>query len=335
MTDDFHTAVPHEELTPARKRECCEIMRRGNSLYRKYLPHISMYRSRKCRRMVIDGHAEKVLAFIPEERHDEFRADVPTILEVESVIPDMIGCNVKMIVKLAIRYAKSNSTNAMQVRKSYLEGNDFVSEGFMAMIDAIHNYDRDAVGFLTYAWNVVNRRLFVAMIESSPSASFSRSEQKLLQTFIKSEIKKGRKPSLAKAVADKAMDECEAAVVREMLGIKVMLASTLESYFQSDRESSFDYTSIRAGVARDAKGRPIDSWELYDLIERARLNQLEQDALLSSMTPCQGWQVECARRHKRQGHDKNISKTTVANALKQAVSKIRDIADGDAAALRG
>jgi len=109
----------------------------------------------------------------------------------------------------------------------------------------------------------------------------------------------------------------EAALVREMLTIKVVLASRMKESLQE--EGSFDYTSFRVGANSDRTSQPSDAWELYDFIERANLDECEEDILLSSLTPFRGWQAECSVRH-------GVSKTTVQNTLQRACNKIRRVA---------
>lgn len=327
---EFDVIVPHKSMTAERAAECNEIMVRGNTAFRKYLPFISQRRSKTCRQAVVTGNLNEVLQHIPDDRKAGFIADVPAILAVEKVITDVLGHYVKMVVRLARRWAGENEDGEKwSVRKSYLDGNDIASEGFLAMFDAIRNYDRPDIRFLTYAWTTCNRRMFAALMETAPIACFSRREQKLLQTVMKDQLKSGRKKSIAEVVSDGVVSDEEGAVVREMLTMKVVFASKLEASFGGDDGDSFDFTSLRAGLNHDRKGQSSDAWELYDFIEQADLSDIEQDALLSSMSPFHGWQVECAKRHKHPVTQEPISRAAIGLALQRACSKIRKVAGLD------
>jgi len=325
---EFDVIVPHKNMSSERATECYQIMAKGNAAFRRWLPFISQRRSKSCRRAVIKGEMNEVLQHIPSERRVEFLADVPAILAVEGVVMDVVGHHVKMIVRLARRWADNNHNNGCSVRKSYIDGGDIASEGFLAMFDAIHNYDRLDIRFLTYAWSTVNRRMFAAIMETAPIACFNRREQKLLQKVVKDQLKSGRKKSLAQAVSEGVVSDEEAEVVREILTVKVVLASKLEERFGAGMGESdvFDYTSLRSGVMDDNRDQPNDSWELYEFIQKAGLSDFEQDALLSSMTPFFGWQVECAKRHKHPLTQEPITRAAVGIALARACSKIRKVA---------
>ena len=327
---EFDVIVPHKNMSAERAEECKQIMVKGNSAFRRWMPYISQRRSKSCRKAVIDGNMNEVLQHIPSERRVEFIADVPAILAVESVIEDVTGHHVKMIVRLARRWATTNHENGCSVRKSYIDGGDLAGEGFLAMFDAIRNYDRPEIRFLTYAWSTVHRRMFAALMETAPIACFNRREQKLLQKVIQDQLKTGRKKSLAEAVSEGVVTNDDAAVIREMLTVKVVLASKLEKDFGAGAGESdvFDYTSLRSHVMQDGKDQPNDAWELYDFIARAELSDLEQDVLLSSMTPFFGWQVECAKRHKNPTGEP-VSRQWVGQALSRACSKIRKVAGLD------
>lgn len=324
----FDVLVPHKDLEPERKDECVRIMITGNAAYRRWLPFISLRRSRACRKNVIDGKLCEVLRFIPTDRHEEFMADVPAILRVESVISDMLACHVKMIIKFASRWHETNRSNTFSTKRSYFDGGDLASEGFIAMIDAIHNFDREDIRFITYAGNVVNRRMFAALMQTSPLACFNRREQNLLKKFIRHQLAAGEKKTLAQAIDDGVLAEKDASVVREILTVKVVLASVLEKSFGSGmgEDEVFDYTSLRRGAKDDTSNQPTDAWELYDFMDRANLSDIEQDALLSSMMPFRGWQTECSKRHKNRVGDGPVSKMAVSYALQRAVQKIRVLA---------
>jgi DNA-directed RNA polymerase specialized sigma subunit len=321
---EFDVIVPHKTMTPERADECNQVMITGNKAFRRWLPFISQRRSKSCRAAVIKGRLNEVLQYIPSERRVEFIQDVPAILAVEKVIPDVTGHYVKMVVRLARRWAALNHSEKSS-KRSYIDGGDIASEGFLAMFDAIHNYDRDSIRFLTYAWTTVNRRMFAALMETAPISCFSRREQKLLQKVVKDQLQAGRKKSLSEAVRDGVLTGEDAEVVREMLTVKVVLASTLETSF-GDHEDMFDFTSLRQGVMTDTRDQPNDAWELYDFIERAGLSDFEQDALLSSMTPFRGWQVECAGRHTHPTSGEPLSRMSVGIALQRACNKIRKVA---------
>lgn len=320
---EFDVIVPHKEMSPKRADECNQIMVRGNAAFRKWMPFISRRRSKSCRAAVIKGKLNEVLQHIPSERRVEFIQDVPAILAVERVIPDVTGHYVKMVVRLARRWAKLNHSEK-STKRSYIDGGDIAAEGFLAMFDAIHNYDRPSIRFLTYAWTACNRRMFVALMETAPIACFNRREQKLLQKVVKDQLQAGRKKSLAEAVRDNVITSEDAVVVHEMLTVKVVLASALETSFGS-HDDMFDFTSLRKGVMDDKRDQPNDAWELYDFIERADLSEFEQDALLSSMTPFRGWQVECATRHSNPTGNP-VTRAAVGLALQRACNKIRNVA---------
>lgn len=323
---DFDVCVPHKTMSDERTAECNLIMIKGNAAYRKWLPMISLRWSKICRAAVIKGELQTVLQHIPDDRKAEFIADVPAILAVEKVIEDVSCHYTKMVVRLARRWANLNHSEG-SAKRSYIDGDDIAAEGFLAMFDAIRNYDRSDIRFLTYAWTTCNRRMFASLMETAPIACFSRREQKLLQTVVKDQLQAGRKKPLAEAVRDGVISNDEADVVREILTVKVVLASTLESSYGShDDMFDFDYTSLRVGRLADGRDQPNGAWELYDFIERAKLSQFEQDALMSSMTPFHGWQVECAGRHAHPLTGEPITRAAVGCALQRACSKIRKIA---------
>jgi DNA-directed RNA polymerase specialized sigma subunit len=313
---DFDVIVPHKSVSSERLGECCEIMIRGNDAYRKWMPNITRRRSRECRDLIVKGKSDEVLKYIPAERHAEFKADLPVICNVESVMNDLLGHHVRMIVKLATRWSKTNE-GEKSAKRSYYDGGDLASEGFIAMFDAIRNYNRDHIKFVTYAWTTVNRRMFASLMATSPMSCFTRQEQKMLKNAVKKQLETGNR-NLADAVAGGVVTGDQAALVREMLTIKVVLASRLEESMGPDSEG-FDFTSMREGVSTDRSGQPNDAWGLYDFMERAELDDCEQDVLLSSLTPFRGWQAECSTRH-------NLSRTSVHNILQRACNKIRHVA---------
>ena len=325
---EFNVIVPPKTMSDERATERNQIMAKGNAAFRRWLPFISQRRSKSCRRAVIKGELNEVLQHIPSERRVEFLADVPAILAVESVATDVIGHYVKMVMRLAGRWADINNNNGNSVKRSYIDGDDIASEGFLAMFDAIHNYDRLDIRFLTYAWTTVNRRMFAAITETAPISCFNRREQKLLQKVVKDQLKTGRKKTLEQVVKDAVLNEEEAELVREILTVKIVLASKLEAGFGTGMGENdvFDYTSLRASVMTDNRDQPSDAWELYEFIEKAKLSDFEQDALLSSMTPFFGWQVECAKRHKHPLTQEPITRAAVGEALSRACSKIRKVA---------
>lgn len=319
MTTDFEVIVPHKEVESGRLDECCKIMIAGNDAYRKWLPNFTRRRSRICRDLIVKGKEKEAMAFIPSERHGEFLADIPAIMNVESVMEDLLGHHVKMVVTLASRWSKNNSAEK-STKRSYYDGGDLASEGFIAMFDAIRNYNRGDIAFLTYAWTTVNRRMFASLMATSPISCFTRQEQKMLKKAVKKQLETGNR-NLADAVAGGVVSDDEAALVREMLTIKVVLASRMEETMTDGAgcSDSFDYTNFRAGASDDHFGQPNDAWELYDYIGRADLDPCEQDVLLSSLAPFRGWQSECSIRH-------NITKTSVHNTLQRACNKIRRVA---------
>ncbi len=322
----FDVCVPHKTMTPERIAECNEIMIRGNLAFHKWMPFITRKRSKSCRRAIIKGKMNEVLQYIPSERRGEFIEDVPAILLVESVMTDVIGHNVKMINKLAIRWARRNDSEP-SIRRAYLDTGDIAQEGFLAMFDVIRNYDRPEIQFITYAWTACNRRMFQAIMETAPISCFTRGERKLLQKVMTDQTKSGCKKSLLEFVNDGVVTEKESDIVREMLAVKVVLASRL-----NNDDGMFDFTTLRQGALTDTKGQPNDSWELYDFIERAGLSDFEQDALLSAMTPTKAWRQECALRHTHVNHESGLPLTRQANlnafnlALKTACRKIRCLA---------
>jgi hypothetical protein len=321
---EFDVIVPHKTMTPERAEECNQIMIAGNTAFRRWLPFISQRRSKDCRAAVIKGKLNEVLQYIPGERRVEFINDVPAILAVENVVSDVIGHHVKMVVRLARRWAALNAKEKSS-RRSYFDTGDIASEGFLAMFDVIRNFDRENIRFLTYAWTAVNRRMFAGLMETAPIACFTRREQKLLQSVVKDQMRAGRAKSLSEVVRDGVVTQEDSEVVREMMSIKVVLASTLEAAFGRDIER-FDFTSLRQGVMGEKGSQTSDAWELYDFIERAGLSDFEQDALLSSMTPIRGWQVECAERHTNAMSGKTLSRASVGLALQRACDKIRQLA---------
>jgi hypothetical protein len=301
---EFDVIVPHKTMTPERAEECNQIMIAGNTAFRRWLPFISQRRSKDCRAAVIKGKLNEVLQYIPGERRVEFINDVPAILAVENVVSDVIGHHVKMVVRLARRWAALNAKEKSS-RRSYFDTGDIASEGFLAMFDVIRNFDRENIRFLTYAWTAVNRRMFAGLMETAPIACFTRREQKLLQSVVKDQMRAGRAKSLSEVVRDGVV--------------------TQEAAFGRDIER-FDFTSLRQGVMGEKGSQTSDAWELYDFIERAGLSDFEQDALLSSMTPIRGWQVECAERHTNAMSGKTLSRASVGLALQRACDKIRQLA---------
>lgn len=314
---DFDVIVPHKEISGERMEECRQIMIKGNNAYRKWMPTITRRRSRFCRDLIVKGKLDQVLPFIPADRHAEFLSDIPAIMCVESVIADLLGHHVKMVVNLASKWAKNNN-GEKSTKRSYYDGGDLASEGFIAMFDAIRNYNRNDIVFMTYAWMTVSRRMFASLMATSPMSCFTRQERQLLGKIAKKQSQSGNR-NIAEAVANEIVNDDEAALVREMLTIKVVLASRLEESMGRMEDGNFDYTSFRAGASCDRTSQPSDAWELYDFIERANLDECEQDVLLSSLTPFRGWQAECSVRH-------GVSKTTVQNTLQRACNKIRRVA---------
>jgi hypothetical protein len=325
----FDVNVPHKDMSEERKVEVNSIMVVGNSAYHRWMSYISNRRSRVCRQAIIDGDYKKVLSLIPEERHPEFMADIPAILAVETVIEDVIAAHVKMVVRLARRWADANSSPNLAVKRSYFDGDDLVSEGFLAMYDVIRNYDRANIRFLTYAWNTVNRRMFAALMETAPIACFNRREQNLLKKVIKSQLAAGRKQSLAEAVSQGVIGENDVGVVRQILAVEIVLASTLEKAFGAGmgEDEVFGYISLRAD-AHTARPDSSDSgaWEFYDLLQRAGLSEIEEDALISCMNPVHGWMTQCAKRHKNSDSGRAVSKMAVTYALQRAITKVRRVA---------
>lgn len=315
----FDVMVPHKNMTPERAAECKQIMITGNTAFRKWLPFITLLRSRVCRDAVIKGNLNKVLQYIPSERRAEFLADVPAILRVETVIEDVIGHHVKMIARLAKKWDARNRLHA-SVSQSYIDGGDIASEGFLAMFDAIRNYARADIRFLTYCWSTVNRRMLEAIVESAPVSCFSRREQKLVKTVVTKQL---QSKSLDEAVQDGSVNDEDAALVREVESMGVVLASALKVKGEDSRS---DYSCMRRGAASDMSGQPDGAWELYDFIERANLSEFEKDALLSSMAPSHGWTVECAARHTNKHTGQPMTRSGVGFALQNACNKIRRVA---------
>ena len=324
MTDfnavGFDVMVPHKEISPERMGECIKVMVSGNDAYRKWLPHVTRRRSRICRDSIVKGKHEEVLPFIPADRQAEFMADIPAIRNVETVIEELLGHHVKMIVNLAVKWSRKNN-GEKSTRRSYYECGDLASEGFIAMFDALRNYNREETHLFTYLYTTVNRRMFLSLMATSPMSCFTWLEQQMLNKAIQKQSQSGKK-NFADAVASGDVTDKQAELVREIRTIKVVLASCLEETVAHGGQDSFDFTSLRSGLSHDRQGQPNDAWELYDYIERAGLNECEQDVLLSSLTPFRGWQAECAVRH-------NITRTWVHDVLHRACNKIRRIAGLD------
>ena len=304
--------VKSKNMSEQRATECNEIMLRGNSTYRKYSEYIPLQYNKICRRAIIKGNLNEVLRYIPIERKVEFVGDVQIILNVENVIVDIMSQYTRMVKKIASQLNQDNRKGKNSAMISYLSEDDMISKGFIALLDAIHNYNMVEFKFLTYAWNVCHRRILAAIGDSSQMSNFTKKERSVYQRANK--LAGGR--SLKEMLKEGLITEEESMTISEVINIRVTHSSMIEG-----EEGSNDYTCFRAV---DEEKR---EWELDEIIAQAHLSVLERDVFISSGSPFFGWRTACAKRHNHPMTGDPISKMAITYALERAMMKMRSVVE--------
>lgn len=172
--------IPHTDLTPEEKRACMEIMAAGNGLMKAWAEDFYGKKNKASR--LRRGLFKWVSDPTDPDALDPHEAGIPpsvlaVMLRVREIESKLMFGHVKMVVRLARRFRW-----AMEI--TYLDFDDLLLEGFIALRDAIYTYDKPAMaGFITYAHLAIRRRFRRKINKASDFGGFSEKGFKLLEKY--------------------------------------------------------------------------------------------------------------------------------------------------------
>lgn len=193
-----------------------------------------------------------------------------------------------MVRTLANRWVKRSQDNC------YLEFDDFESEGYLGLSDAVFGYLNPKIQFSTYAYWAVRNRMGVAAYRAYNNFPWPRSLRKLYERYEQkfNEMKaKQQAAGFEEVVAELQFtdDQCD----QLRAAMQQLISESSSPAHGEDDEVANDYTALAANRHHAPATLEPDQKQA---IEDAGLNEWERAVLEGYLSGHYGWKTEVALR---------------------------------------
>lgn len=278
--------IPHVDLTEEEKQSTEAIMRRGNRVLQTYQERIiaktgnKRYSKRKLRAALFSaikaGGPVKILGI------GFSTADISLILAVRKIETKVIGGYVKLITQLAARWSRRCSSSSMSIE-------DFLSEGYMAAMDAVYGFRKDGIRFTTYLQWAVQRRFMYVLNTSKPFSPWTGTNQKLFGEFAEKQMEVGTEVGFRQIVKLMKLSE------REIYDLQCMLTQVAtQSVLEGSGPSSGLRSEVGIYAAPTKDNESTDGIEFLDAVE---MSDWERTVLNAYLTDGRGWATRVAEEN--------------------------------------
>jgi DNA-directed RNA polymerase specialized sigma subunit len=294
------STIPHVDLTASEKSQLATIMVAGNGQIKKY--HGKLAASQKCS---LTTFRKDILAAVKNNPKSDIkvrgvsipRSAVSAIMAVKEIEWKMLTGYSRFIYRQARKWKQT-------LKNSGLTFSDIYQEVTIGVINAIWNYRKPSVKFLTYVHNAVFNRIMGVANYAKPLSHLQNADIKLVGVFLK-------KKRAMESVGPVGFDD-----VTRALNLSPEQASSLhkalqnvapESSIVNDESGSIlqataaqrERQYVRTGddEAREESVEPLLSPDLAEAIEKANLNSWEQAVLKAYLTGGKKWRTEVANAH--------------------------------------
>jgi RNA polymerase sigma factor (sigma-70 family) len=299
----------HSDLSEAEKLECMQIMRKGNDLMKAWAE--DYYGRENCAARLRRGlfkwasKPEDPTAIHPDTVGIPLSV-LDVMLHVRTIESKLLFGYVRMIVNLARRFQWA-------VHYTYLDMDDLLLEGFIALREAIYSFSKQDACFTTYAHWVLRRHLFKKIRQASDQGYLSSGNLKLLEAFHKEQttLEKtlGYKPSQGTVLTSMNLDS-EQVQQYESLFVRFINSSSLQ--LDSDGNNFYE------NLGEETTLPDLDMMAFEKAIQMAPLSDMQRELIQAAIRGEKSFRSKIAENHINPDTNKPYSRMSATNMLRKA-----------------
>jgi DNA-directed RNA polymerase specialized sigma subunit len=298
--------IPHSDLSPEEKRECMEVMRTGNDLMKAWAEDFYGRKNltTRLRRGLFKWKANPAdpEAISPEQ------AGIPdsvmdVILKVKSIESKVMFGYVRMVVGLSRRFLWAT-------KFSYLDMDDLILEGLIALRDAIYSFSNEKAEFSTYAHWAVKRRLRRKIYKASDLGQLGETALRLLEGYYKHQ-----------RILQKQLGyEPNRTTVMAAMNLTWEQEDHLEAMFRrvvrsSDMQVGFEDSNPYENLGEDNDGPDLDMLSFEHAVEAS---DMERELIQAALRGEERFRSKIAQKHINPETNKPYSRMSATNMLRRA-----------------
>lgn len=279
-------------LSDEKKTYCLNRLQEINTLLRKWSELNPKLTNRQVRTLILDPKRTHLLD-VPEDRYEEFLADIIIIRQVRNSDPLLEDRSIEFALlqnysRLADKFAR------MWQRKhdiNHLSYEDFLQECYLQVNEAMYGWFKDrGADLTTYLWwSLKNRLINVVNQQGSSLSHLTNSDIKLFNEF-KKISEKNQSISQEKAIDLLNLSKTE----RKNL---ICAISSLRTIRGSDDNMNIIQSRSKNIVFFDRNVEENEQQEFVDhIIDESGLTNFERELIQHAMNPFYGWQSQLAKR---------------------------------------
>jgi len=309
--------IPSISLSKEELEQNCRIMRKGNTILRKFSEITGL--SLKAFRIRLFKVGPDVKENWPEltlAQLEELQFGWKAIQHIKAIEWDMIQCFSRLVHQLASRFCKGYQ---LRTSGSIISIADCVQEATLALIDAIFTYDNEKIKFITYAFTCIRNKLTQMVAKNAPLSPLTGEVPDLMRRYEIQKASYNRHVTDDEVFADLKLDEREIKILTKAKA-KVW---TSREWRDTDESRSFsnDYTEARHGIEHE-KPFPAD-FEIEEVIGRAGLDEIEKKIIATAIRPYAGWQTDLAANNINPNTGKPYTRQRMGQIVHAAYDKVR------------
>lgn len=324
--------VPHVKLNGCEKEFALAVLGKGNVLLKKWSPYFGPKKFKFCCMAILNGD-DNPLNSIPEDRLQEFRADLPDIRASRSQLFQQLGNRtVEMAIlqscaAMAKKYALKWSSGSFSTG---ITKSDFLQEAYLQIIQAMYSWLPEFdVQISTFICTALKRRLSkVTNSQGNLLSHLTNSDLKLLIQYRKVNSECGN--NFGQLIEQIGLSQ-EQGRHLELLLKNVVLETELQDKFSSGRQvdptdNDGDYTGHRSNASEISQTEiMIQDGFVKSTLDKAGLTTLERELIELAMNPFHGWQTEFAMSHINPTTNKPYSRMRITQILEIARGKVASV----------
>lgn len=310
-------AVPYEPLNVEEKDKVLSVMRKANQKRKAWAKRFygDVRSNQKLRQYLIKGIADPMVLNKKEPLSDleiqKFQEDLPEMISVKDVEYKVIKAYSNLVFKCAHKWSRS--------KKHDISQDDYFSEAFIALDNAIFSYDEDTTDFSTYAHRAVSNQMR-RFYNGSLHIPLSEEQRKLVRKYNKIKNDLNGYSTFDDVVELMEITKREIILLQETF----VLVVPHSQMGKMNKDNDFDSQDITY-LARSCIVKPKnEDFEFRDNVAATitELSEVEKEVLEASMSPYPGWRAKIARKHINPKTGKKYTRAAVKWILQGVFKKI-------------
>lgn len=315
----FQIQIPHIPLEDGERETCLRIMREGNSLMKSWaFKHFGKANCVcKLRRSLFkwandnqdpDGINPHDIGISQRDM-----ASMLMVRDIESTVMFGFARLVKSVV----------GNHHWMLRLTFLEFDDLMLEGFMALQDAVYSYSKTDADFMTYAHCCIQRRIRKAVRKTSKLGGFTKYGMELLSLYRAQRRKLEERHGLSfsfDAIAS-TMDLS----TQDMRRLRVMVKSLVKScdMVGLNEDSTYENGAMTSVEDQDQ----LDVMIVRSALNKVSLNEMESELVLSTMSGSRNVS-EIASRYTNPGTGNPYTRMAAIYMQRRVLQRVRLAIEG-------